>query len=150
MQPPVVQNIFAQPTYTQPLYNHPPVDYDAEKDYNPIDWFMKALKNYATFQGRARRKEYWFFSLGVFIVYIITMLIDYLLFTDTPVFTVIAMLGLALPGLAVAVRRLHDTNHSGWAYLISFIPLIGGIILFVWLVSDTKRIVNEYGLPSKL
>jgi len=114
----------------------------AEENFNMIDWFVKSLKNYANFSGRARRKEYWYFVLGQLIISIITGLLDETIFN-------ISTLILFIPGLAVLVRRLHDINKSGWWILISLIPFIGSIILLVWLLTNTKSEKNQWGLPSK-
>ncbi|MBF7693926.1 DUF805 domain-containing protein [Acinetobacter pollinis] len=114
----------------------------AEENFNMIDWFVKSLKNYANFSGRARRKEYWYFVLGQLIISIITGLLDETIFN-------ISTLILFIPGLAVLVRRLHDINKSGWWILISLIPFIGSIILLVWFLTNTKSEKNQWGLPSK-
>lgn len=114
----------------------------AEENFNMIDWFVKSLKNYANFSGRARRKEYWYFVLGQLIISIITGLLDETIFN-------ISTLILFIPGLAVLVRRLHDINKSGWWILISLIPIIGSIILLIWLLTNTKSEKNQWGLPSK-
>lgn len=114
----------------------------AEENFNMIDWFVKSLKNYVNFSGRARRKEYWYFVLGQLIISIITGLLDETIFN-------ISTLILFIPGLAVLVRRLHDINKSGWWILISLIPFIGSIILLVWLLTNTKSEKNQWGLPSK-
>lgn len=125
-------------------------NHTAEENYNIIDWFKKGLRNYTNFSGRARRKEYWYFMLVYFAVIIIAAILDSIIF-DTPagLFYVVAALGLFLPSLAVTIRRLHDTNRSGWMFLISFIPLIGSIILLVFLASDTKPESNQWGAPAK-
>ena len=120
----------------------------AEEQFNMIDWFVKCLKNYANFSGRARRKEYWFFTLIQFIILIITQIIDAILSTDF-VFYAIATLALFIPSLATAVRRLHDTDRSGWWFLIALIPLIGTILLIIWLATETKPENNQWGQPAK-
>ena len=125
-------------------------NHSAEANYGIIDWFKKCLRNYVNFSGRARRKEYWYFFLVQMVVIIAAMLIDAIIFSsDTGLFYIVAVLGLFLPGLAVTIRRLHDTNRSGWWFLISLVPLIGSIILLVFLVSDTKPETNQWGLPAK-
>ncbi|RZJ23001.1 MULTISPECIES: DUF805 domain-containing protein [unclassified Acinetobacter] len=120
----------------------------AEEQFNMIDWFVKCLKNYATFTGRARRKEYWFFALVQFIILVIAQIIDTILGTEF-VFYAIVVLALFIPSLAVAVRRLHDTGRSGWWFLIALIPLIGTILLIVWLATETKQETNKWGQPAK-
>ncbi|WP_425918077.1 DUF805 domain-containing protein [Acinetobacter sp. TSRC1-2] len=120
----------------------------AEEQFNMIDWFVKCLKNYATFTGRARRKEYWFFALVQFIILVVAQIIDGILGTEF-VFYAIVALALFIPSLAAAVRRLHDTGRSGWWFLIALIPLIGTILLIVWLATETKQETNEWGQPAK-
>ncbi len=129
-----------------------------ESDYNMIDWWKKVvLKNYANFQGRARRSEYWYFLLGNLLVIIPLYVIAIIGTANESV--VISTLGFSLygiyalgtlvPGLAVTVRRLHDTNRSGWYYFIGLIPLVGGILLLVWMFTDGDRFQNNYGDDPK-
>ena len=120
----------------------------AEEQFNMLDLFVKCLKNYANFSGRARRKEYWFFTLVQFIILVIAQIIDAILSTDF-VFYAIATLALFIPSLAAAVRRLHDTGRSGWWFLIALIPLIGTILLIIWLATETKPENNQWGQPAK-
>ena len=118
-----------------------------------MDWYMKVIKNYVGFSGRARRKEYWMFTLFNLIAAILIAVIDNVLGTTTA--TGIGMLGLLyalailLPGLAVSVRRLHDTGRSGWWLLIALVPLLGAIVLLVFMVLDGNRGSNEYGPDPK-
>ena len=119
-----------------------------EDQFNMIDWFIKCLKNYTNFTGRARRKEYWFFTLVQFIVLIIASIIDSILSTNMLFYSLLA-LALLIPSLAVAARRLHDTSRSGWLILIALIPLVGGILLLVWLATETKPENNKWGAPAK-
>ncbi len=122
----------------------------AEANYGIIDWFKKGLRNYVNFSGRARRKEYWYFVLVQMGLFFVAMMLDSMIFdSETGLFYVVVALGLFLPCLAVTVRRLHDTSRSGWWFLISILPLIGSIILLVFLVSDTKRETNQWGPPAK-
>lgn len=120
-----------------------------EQNYNIVDWFKKGLSNYTNFSGRARRKEFWFFTLAQFIIAIIAMILDSILFDSIGLFYALVTLGLFIPSLAVAIRRLHDTGRSGWWFLVSFLPLIGGIVLIVFLAGDTKYESNQWGLPAK-
>lgn len=122
----------------------------AEANYGIIDWFKKGLRNYTNFSGRARRKECWYFALVQFIILTIASIIDAVIFdAEWGLFYIVAALGLLLPSLAVTVRRLHDTSRSGWWILISLIPLIGSIILLIFLILDTKPEVNKWGPPAK-
>lgn len=120
----------------------------AESQFNMIDWFVKCLKNYANFKGRARRKEFWFFTLVQFIILIIAQIIDSVIGTEFVLYALI-VLALLIPSLAVSVRRLHDLSKSGWWYLIALIPLIGAIILIIWFATETKAEVNQWGQPAK-
>ena len=120
----------------------------SEQKFNMFDWFIKCLKNYATFTGRARRKEFWFFTLSQFIVIIIANIIDAIIGSDF-LFYILTILALILPSLAVCVRRLHDIGKSGWWYLISLVPLIGLILLIIWFATETKQENNQWGLPAK-
>ncbi len=112
-----------------------------------MEYFIEAIKNYAEFTGRARRKEYWMFILFYLIIYIGLMVIDGVL--GTLVLSTIFSLALLIPSISVAARRLHDTGRSGWWQLIAIIPLIGAIILIVFLAQDSHD-ENQYGLNPKL
>ena len=113
------------------------------------------LKNYANFSGRARRAEFWYFTLASFLIYIIFAFLTAItgIANDgSPLLAIIFAifyLSLIIPTLAVTVRRLHDINKSGWYYFISLIPLVGSIILLVWLFTDGDRFVNNYGDDPK-
>ena len=113
-----------------------------------MNWYLKVLKQYADFSGRARRKEYWMFVLFNVIFTFVAMLLDFL-FGLPFIFTIIYTLALLIPSLAVLVRRLHDIGKSGWWYFISLIPLIGSIWLIVLLATDSQPGENEYGPNPK-
>jgi len=120
-----------------------------------MNWYLNVLRKYAVFKGRSRRKEYWFFMLFNIIISIVLGIIDGLTGTFSPesglgLLGVIFMLAVLIPGLAVSVRRLHDTNRSGWWLLISLIPLIGTIVIIVFMASDSKPEANRYGGNPKL
>jgi uncharacterized membrane protein YhaH (DUF805 family) len=104
------------------------------------------LGKYADFTGRARRSEYWFWYLAVFIAYVVAMIIDQII--GAPIVTVIVALGVLVPTLAAGVRRLHDTDKSGWFILIGLIPLVGAIVLLVFFVTDSGP-DNKYGPNPK-
>jgi uncharacterized membrane protein YhaH (DUF805 family) len=129
-----------------------------ESNYNMIDWWKKVIfKNYANFNGRARRAEYWYTALFNAILIIPFYLIAiWGLTSNSTTLTVVGSLvyivvavSTLIPGLAVSVRRLHDLNKSGWNYLIGLIPFIGGIILLVWFFTDGNRFTNNYGDDPK-
>ena len=119
-----------------------------------MNWYLKVLKNYFNFSGRARRKEYWMFFLFQFIFALVAIVIDNVLglaIKDVGYgpFYLLLVLATLIPGLAVTVRRLHDIGKSGWFILVSFIPLIGGIILLVFAVTGGDYGENEYGPDPK-
>jgi uncharacterized membrane protein YhaH (DUF805 family) len=112
-----------------------------------MDWYLKALKNYVGFEGRARRKEYWNFALFNFLISLALAVVDAML--ETGVLTGLYGLAVLLPGLAVSVRRLHDTNRSGWWLLIGLIPVVGAIALLVFALLDSDPGPNRYGSSPK-
>ncbi len=130
-----------------------------------MNWYIKVIKNYVTFKGRARRKEYWFFILFNVIISIALTLLDSLLFGETSIDNVgilhtvnidnasilstIYSLAIFLPSLAVSVRRLHDTGRTGWWLLIALIPLVGAIVLLIFMVQDSKPGTNQFGANPK-
>jgi len=119
-----------------------------------MNWYLEVLKKYAVFGGRARRKEYWFFVLFNFIFAVVLAFIDGMIGTfnvETGYGVLSGIYGLAvlIPGIAVTIRRLHDTDRSGWWLLICFIPLIGAIWLLVLLVIDGTSGQNQYGPDPK-
>ena len=113
-----------------------------------MNWYLKAIKQYTVFKGRARRKEYWMFGLFNIIALFIAGLID--VFVKTyGIIGIIYSLAVIIPAIAVSIRRLHDTDRSGWWILISFIPVIGVLILFVFLLKDSNPGQNQYGENPK-
>jgi uncharacterized membrane protein YhaH (DUF805 family) len=112
-----------------------------------VHWYVDVLKKYTVFSGRARRQEYWMFTLISVVISIVLLLIDKVLGTNF--IQMLYGLAVLLPSLAVGARRLHDTDRSGWWLLISLIPLVGVIILIVFLASDTKPHDNAYGPNPK-
>ena len=119
-----------------------------------MNWYLKVFKQYADFSGRARRKEYWMFALFNLIFIIVAMILDNVLGLtagELPygAFYFLYVLVVLIPGLAVAVRRLHDVVKSGWMILISLIPIIGAIWLLVLTVTDSKPGENQYGPNPK-
>lgn len=103
-------------------------------------------ENYANFNGRARRSEYWWFVLANAVVNIIASVLDNLI--GITIFTYIVGLALLVPGIAVAVRRLHDIGKSGWLYLLAF-TCVGIIPLIIWFAKDGDPQPNEYGPSPK-
>ena len=103
------------------------------------------LKKYAQFTGRSSRKEYWMFFLFTFGVSLILSFISPSLGMLGAIIHLIFALGIIVPSLAVAVRRLHDIGKSGWWIFISLVPLIGGIWFIVLMASNSQDGPNEYG-----
>ena len=122
--------------------------WQVEENYTAFDWFKKVIKNTFNYQGRARRKEYWYYILIASIIILIGFTLDGIL--DTPD-TLSGLAGFILffPSLAVTIRRLHDIGRSGWWYLISAIPLIGSLILLFWNCQETSPETNQWGTPTK-
>lgn len=124
---------------------------------SPIDiWKSVVTEKYAEFGGRARRAEYWWFILMNMVIYIAIGIATAILGAVSDSLAIVGVIayagfGLAMivPGIAVSVRRLHDTNKSAWFLLIALIPLVGGIILLVFMVIDGDRAENAYGASPK-
>ncbi|NBJ68223.1 MULTISPECIES: DUF805 domain-containing protein [Clostridia] len=138
-----------------------------------MKWFIKCLKNYATFRGRARRKEFWMFNLVFLLIlfvcgFLLSLVNPELLANDPGYDSInatdkmgiiegilsflisIFYISMILPAIAVTVRRLHDTGRSGWWYFIILIPVIGGIILIILSILDSEPNENKYGPNPKL
>lgn len=104
------------------------------------------LSQYASFSGRARRSEYWYWTLTTFIVSIIAGVLDAII--GVQIIQYVVLVATLVPSLAVGARRLHDTGRSGWLQLIGIVPIIGWIILIVWFASDSHP-DNNYGPNPK-
>ena len=130
-----------------------------------MKWFLKCLKQYADFSGRARRREYWFFQLFNLIFFIVIILglglianalgandsitPEFGLNTIIGLLIILYVLALTIPSIAVTIRRLHDTGNSGWMLFISLIPLIGPIWLFILYVKNSQPGENKWGPNPK-
>jgi uncharacterized membrane protein YhaH (DUF805 family) len=119
-----------------------------------MNWYFEVLKKYAVFNGRARRKEYWYFFLFNIIIMVVLRIIDGVTGTFSQsigmgLLCIIYALALLIPSIAVGVRRLHDTDRTGWWLLIGLIPIIGGIVLIVFMAQDSKSGENQYGANPK-
>ncbi len=124
-----------------------------------MNWYQEVLRKYAVFGGRARRKEYWFFTLFYLIFLIALKIIEanagwVAVDPDDPrnsmgYLSTTYELALFIPALAVTIRRLHDTGRSGWWVLINFVPLIGWIVTIVFMAEEGELIDNEYGPDPK-
>jgi uncharacterized membrane protein YhaH (DUF805 family) len=115
-----------------------------------MKYFLLALKNYAVFSGRSNRSEFWYFTLFYFIFVVLAVFLDNMLgfaFNNSPygpIYMIFVLVTL-LPNLAVTVRRLHDTDKSGWWILIGAIPFVGPIWLLVLLIVEGTKGENKYG-----
>ena len=115
---------------------------------------VKVIKSYSDFNSRARRKEYWMFTLWNIIFALLAILLDYSfgivypLVGYGPLYIAYALFVL-VPGIAVAIRRLHDTGKSGWMYLVAFIPIAGFIWLLILLIKEGDQGNNAYGEDPK-
>jgi len=147
---------------------------------SPIDWAKRPLQKYAEFNGRAPRAEYWWYTLGIIVAAIVLNIVESLLGLSGMVgpygpLSALCMLALLVPGVAVTVRRLHDTNRSGWWILVAVVPyailgfmmarsagstdmsglaavslfgiiaLIGGLVLLVFMLLAGNPGDNRYG-----
>jgi uncharacterized membrane protein YhaH (DUF805 family) len=116
-------------------------------------WYLAVLKNYAVFSGRARRKEYWLFGLFNVMITLVLAAIDGsagLVNADgLGPLSGFYTLATFIPGVAVSVRRLHDTDHSGWWLLSALVPFFGAIVLLVFMVRDGQSYYNHFGPSQK-
>lgn len=111
-----------------------------------MEYYFEAFTKYADFAGRARRREFWHFTLYYLVFYLVFMALDAI--SASGGFTVLYTLAMLVPSVSVLVRRLHDTNHSAWWMLLIFVPVIGTFILLYFLVQDSDK-DNEYGYNPK-
>ncbi len=102
------------------------------------------IQKYASFGGRAPRSEFWFYVLFQFLALIVAAIIDAVLGTQMIVYLIVG-LGLLLPSISVAVRRLHDTNRSGWWYWLFLVPIVGAIVLLIWFCTKGSDSTNDFG-----
>jgi len=117
-----------------------------------MNWYLKVLQNYANFEGRARRMEYWMFVLISSIISFVLGIIDGIAGTFIPmgdsalgILQMIYGLAVFIPGIAVIARRLHDIGKSGWMFFVVLIPCAGAIIFLLWMIRGGDRGANQYG-----
>ena len=113
-----------------------------------MNWYLGCWKKYAEFSGRARRQEFWMFVLFNILATFVAGFLEGLLGTGGALYG-LYYLAVLIPSFAVSVRRLHDTDHSGWWIFINLVPLIGFIIYLVFLCSDSKSGENRFGPNPK-
>lgn len=109
---------------------------------------ISVFAKYKTLSGRARRSEFWYFALFQLLLGIATAVIDTILFGGHSVVSYLTF-ALAIPGLTVSVRRLHDIGKSGWWYLLILVPIVGCIVLLYWFAQDGTVGSNQYGTSPK-
>lgn len=118
-----------------------------------MNWYLHALRNYAVFRGRARRREYWIFELATGTITLVLLVLavelgkaGYPYFLSLPFLYAAATV---IPSLSSLVRRLHDTGRSGWWFWINLIPLFGPVSLLIFMVEDSQPGENRYGPNPK-
>jgi uncharacterized membrane protein YhaH (DUF805 family) len=119
-----------------------------------MNWFVTVLKKYAVFSGRAQRAEYWYFVLFYILIIIGLSIIDGVVGTfdeetGIGILGALFVLGMFLPSLAVTVRRLHDTDRSGWWILLNLIPIVGALIVLIFTCLDGTPGDNRFGPNPK-
>lgn len=120
-----------------------------------MNWYLDAFRfKYADFYGRARRTEYWMFTLfhflAIFVLAFLSAALEAIGWSEIGLFLfVVYVLMSIIPSLAITVRRLHDSGKSGWYYLLSFIPYVGAIIVLVFTVQDSEPMPNQWGPNPK-
>jgi len=120
-----------------------------------MDWMLMPVKRYADFSGRSRRKEYWMFILGFVIAMVVASIVEGILGMSGMVggaygpLTLLLILGLFIPALACQVRRFHDQDKSGWFVLLGLIPLLGGLIVLVFMCLEGTKGPNRFGEAPK-
>lgn len=114
---------------------------------SPTDAVRSVLSHYATFSGRSRRAEFWWFTLFSVVLSLVLRVVDGAIGSN--VLGYLVSLALLLPTIAVTVRRLHDTGRSGLWWLIGLIPIVWGIILIVWCAKDSEPAPNLFGPSPK-
>jgi uncharacterized membrane protein YhaH (DUF805 family) len=125
-----------------------------EPEGQRVNWYFEVLRKYAVFDGRARRKEYWYFQLGNLIVSICLAFIDEATGTFDPqvgwgLLGGVYMLVILVPAVGVTIRRLHDTDRTGWWALAGLIPVFGAILLLIFAAEDGTHGDNRFGPDPK-
>ncbi|MBM2818313.1 MAG: hypothetical protein HW401_903 [Parcubacteria group bacterium] len=114
-----------------------------------MNYYVQVLKKYAIFKGRSQRKEFWIFLLFNALIGAILGIINIALNINTGNIVLLYTLAIAIPSIAVTVRRLHDTGRSGWWVFIDLVPVIGLIVLLIFLAQDSQPGANKYGPNPK-
>lgn len=111
-------------------------------------WYLVVLSKYAVFDGRSHREEYWMFTLCNLIIIVVLMILAAMIGLHLIIGT-LYKLAVVFPSIAVTIRRLHDTGRSGWWCLIGFIPILGAIVLIIYMAQDSLPGTNRYGPNPK-
>lgn len=114
-----------------------------------MEWYLKAMRSWTDFDGRARRTEYWMFVLFYFVPMLFLSFAEPFLGTLSSILLFVIIVVHFIPGLAVAIRRLHDSGNSGWWLLIGLLPGIGFIVLLIFYCMDSSPGMNQYGPNPK-
>lgn len=117
-----------------------------------MEWYLKVLREYANFEGRSRRKEYWMFILYNILISFLATVLDAIIGSKMGGFGFFAglyALAILIPTIAVSVRRLHDIGKSGWMMIAVLIPIVGGIWLLILFIQEGTPGQNEYGVNPK-
>ncbi len=114
-----------------------------------MGWYFTVLRKYAVLAGRARRNEFWMFVLISAVVVLVLGFVNGLMGADVPALPLAYTLAVVLPGLAVTVRRLHDTDRSGWWLLILLVPIVGAIVFLVFMATPGGETANRFGASLK-
>lgn len=132
----------------------PPIEAPAVKRRSPLEWWLRGWRNYADFESRACREEFWYFALFTVLLGCVAFMLDLGLRTidsgsGVGLFHTLNTAVTLVPNVAVTTRRLHDTDRSGWWQLLAFVPVVGAILLLVWLATDGDPRDNRYGPDPK-
>ncbi|HLV00732.1 MAG TPA: DUF805 domain-containing protein [Acidobacteriota bacterium] len=114
-----------------------------------MNYYLEVLRKYAVFHGRERRRVFWWFVLVHVGILVVLSLFEFLLTGQASVLVGLYNLAVFIPGLAVTVRRLHDTGRTGWWVLIGLIPFFGSLILLIFMLLDSEPGTNQYGPNPK-
>ncbi len=111
-------------------------------------WYLAVLSKYRVFDGRSHREEYWTFVLFDLIIILVLLVLSVVVAPFRVIF-VLYRLTVVVPGIAVSIRRLHDTGRSGWWCLISLVPVVGWIVFLIYMAQDSQPGTNRYGPNPK-
>ncbi|TKH19250.1 DUF805 domain-containing protein [Bacillus wiedmannii] len=109
-----------------------------------MQWYLKALKNYGNFSGRATRKEYWTFSLSNIVIFWLLLFLSSFSEVLVAIIALLFMLVMIIPSFSVGARRLHDIGKTGWWQLLNFVPF-GSVVLLVFFIIESEENENQYG-----